>query len=259
MGSLSNYAENVLLNHVLKGAAYTQPIALYAALSTADPGESGAGIAEPVGLGYSRKLCNGWGAASGSGISNDTDIDFPLSSGDWGLIAYFAIYDAITGGNILAYGPIAISRRVQQGDLVSFYSGDFSVKWDSSCISTYLANALLDHLFKNSEYIQPSLLCVALSTANPLADGSGMAEPAGDNYSRVTCILWSVATAGISSNSADIVFPTASGDWGTISHTAILDAATSGNLLFFGAVDSSLQVDGDIATFASGVLVISLD
>ena len=49
MGSLSNYVEDEVLDHVLKTGDWAQPANLYVALSTADPTDDASGIAEPSG------------------------------------------------------------------------------------------------------------------------------------------------------------------------------------------------------------------
>lgn len=58
MGSLSNYLENELLDHVLNNAAYSPAATLYLALCTADPTDAGTGASmnEVANSGnYSRK------------------------------------------------------------------------------------------------------------------------------------------------------------------------------------------------------------
>jgi len=109
--------------------------------------------------------------------------------------------------------------------------------------SDYLENELLDHVFGNSAYSAPASLYVALSTADPTDDGSGLNEPVGNGYARVgvtnNLTEWPAATGGSKSNANDVTFPLATGAWGTITHFAILDAATGGNLLGSGALGIS--------------------
>ena len=54
MGSFSNYLENKVLDHIFKTASFTVPTNICTALSTADPLDTGAGIAEPVGNVFER-------------------------------------------------------------------------------------------------------------------------------------------------------------------------------------------------------------
>jgi len=91
--------------------------------------------------------------------------------------------------------------------------------------SNYLENKMIDHLFGKNTYTPPPL-SVALSTANPGEDGSGMAEPYEQNgYARKLTSEndWNDAANGLIDNAAELVFPKATGSWGTITHVALLD------------------------------------
>ena len=126
--------------------------------------------------------------------------------------------------------------------------------------SDYLENELLDHLMGKGEYTPPTVY-VALSTADPTDDASGLSEPS-DGYARVETEAadWNAASSGSIDNANDISFPEASGSWGTITHVALYDAATNGNMLGYSALDSSQAVaSGEILKFAAGDLAISLD
>lgn len=129
-------------------------------------------------------------------------------------------------------------------------------------ISTFLANEILDQVYGAQAYTAPGTVYLALSTANPTADGSGLAEPSGNNYSRlaVTNNLtnFPAASAGAKSNGVAFTFPTPSGSWGTITHVAIFDAASGGNMLDFGALAAAKTIgNGDVVQFAIGELDIT--
>jgi len=118
----------------------------------------------------------------------------------------------------------------------------------------YAENAILDYSVTQAYY-------VALSTADPTDDASGMAEPSGNGYARVdSSSCWGTgASSGSLANDAAITFPTASGSWGTISHWAIYDAATDGNMWWHGSLASSEAISTDqIPNFAIGALVLTL-
>jgi len=103
---------------------------------------------------------------------------------------------------------------------------------------------------------------VGLSTADPGDDGSGLAEPSGNGYARVstTSSDWGAASGGSKSNTSDISFPTATGSWGTITHVCLFDASTGGNLIWSGALSSSQAIStNQIARFSAGDLTLSLD
>lgn len=124
--------------------------------------------------------------------------------------------------------------------------------------SDYLENKLLDHVLRNVSYTSPSTVYVALYTSNPADDNSGT-EVSGGSYARQALAV-TTATAGIVTSSADITFPQATANWGTISHIGIMDALTSGNLLMHTPLTTSKSIDsGDILKISSGNLTATLD
>lgn len=134
MGSFGNYLENALLDHVFQcGGANLVPAAnLYVALSTADPLDTGAGIAEPAGGSYARALANAshFASAANGAVTNDADIPFPTATLAWGTITHFAIYDANVAGNMLAHGSLATPKAVSAGDTAKFVTADIVVSLD---------------------------------------------------------------------------------------------------------------------------------
>ena len=84
-------------------------------------------------------------------------------------------------------------------------------------------------------------------------------EVSGGAYARQLAGL-SVPSNGVSSNASDIVFPTATADWGTITHCALMDAATAGNVLMYSALDTSKVVsNGDTFKINAGDLSATVD
>lgn len=130
MGSFSNYLENKILDHFLKTISFTVPSNVYVALSTADPTDAGSGIAEPSGNNYARTVCNTWNAASGGATANTGAVTFPTASGSWGTISHFALFDAITSGNMLAHGTVVTPKAVGSGDTPTFPAGDIDITLD---------------------------------------------------------------------------------------------------------------------------------
>lgn len=267
MGSLSNYAENELLDHLLKVGAYTPPTDIYVALSTADPTEDGSGLAEPSGGSYARIACNTWNAASGRAATNAALVQFARATGNWGALTHFALFDAVTGGNMLAHGglfapdgttPLTLTVTTDMRPRVP--AAAMSVSWNSGGLSNYAAHKLLDHLLKTSSFTVPSNIYVGFSTANPGDSGSGLAEPSGNNYSRTTLNGWDAASGGASANTADFEGPVASGSWGTITHFALFDTSSSGNILGYGPLDASFAITvGLFPEFLAGELDVTMN
>lgn len=124
MGSFANFIEDKFLDHLVGKTSYTMPTA-YVGLSTADPLDDASGLAEPSGNGYARVATAGadWNASSGGSISNANDITFPEATGNWGTITHFALFDAISGGNMLAHGSLTTSKTIESGEIAKFAGG----------------------------------------------------------------------------------------------------------------------------------------
>jgi hypothetical protein len=125
----------------------------------------------------------------------------------------------------------------------------------------YTENKVLDHIVGKTSFTMPTAY-VGLSTADPTDDASGLAEPSGNGYARVTTAGadWNAAASGATSNANSLEFPEASGSWGTVTHFALFDAATSGNMLAHGTLDASRSITSGITPrFAAGELDITLD
>lgn len=266
MGKLSNYAENKVLDHILKVAAYNRPAALFLSLCEADPGETGTGgsITEPSDAAYARKPCDSWSAAASRATANSALIAFPNCTEDWDVITHFAILDTLTlaTGNIIAYGPVTPNKTFYSGNTPNVAVGDLDVSVDAGGASTYLANAILNHLLANTPFSQPTSIFGALCTAAVLdADtGSTISEP-GQNYARIEHNGWKISAAGASFNSGTIIFAKATGaTWGTITHFALCDDLAGGNLLVHAALNTAQPIEvGDIAKWADSALGVTVD
>ncbi len=130
--------------------------------------------------------------------------------------------------------------------------------------SNYLENKLLDHLFNKAQFTSPSIY-VALCDAAPTDSSTGTTISESDytGYARinVTAGNWNTASGGNTDNSAAITFAEATGA-GTnpVTHFALADAATVGNLLCYGTLTSSLTVSvGVTPKFAIGDCNVAVD
>ena len=123
-------------------------------------------------------------------------------------------------------------------------------------MSNFLENELYDHVLRNASYTSPSNIYVSLHTADPTDDASGT-EVSGGSYAR-TAVTMGAPTNGSGTNSADVQFAQATGDWNSVSHIAIWDASTSGNMLFHTPLDTSKNITtGDVFKIASGSLTVT--
>lgn len=261
MGSLSNYVENKVLDHVLKTTVWIQSENLYVGLSTSDPLDDGSGISEPSDEAYARIQHDVWDVAVSRATENTGTISFDEAASSWGTITHFFITDDETSGNIIAHGALTTPKEINAGISASFQDGVLNVSFKTGGISTYLANAVLDHIFLNTEYTPATNIYVALSQNNPIDDGSGLNEPDDStSYIRIQHNSFVDAVDGTSVNISTITYSRAAENWGTITHFALFDTLTSGNLLFYGTINTPPNiVQGNRASFGDGSLNINID
>ncbi len=126
-----------------------------------------------------------------------------------------------------------------------------------AAMSDDLENKLINHIFRNTDYTRPANIYLALFTAAP-SDSGGGTEVSGGSYARQAVATgastgWDAASGRATANTGVVTFPTATADWGTITHVGVFDASTSGNLMFHGALSSNKTVsNGDIFRFNAG-------
>lgn len=124
-------------------------------------------------------------------------------------------------------------------------------------MSNYLENALVNVTLRNTAYTAPTTVYVGLYTTDPTDANTGT-EVSGGSYAR-TAVTFAAPSNGVTTNSADVTFPTATASWGTIGWIGILDALTVGNLLYHTPLDASKLIDtGDIFRIATGNLSVTL-
>lgn len=124
-------------------------------------------------------------------------------------------------------------------------------------MSNYLENALINAVLRNTSYTSPATVYLALYTSDP-TDADAGTEVSGNAYAR-QAITFGAPSNGVSTNTAAIEFPQATGSWGTVAYVGIRDADTGGNLLFHTALDASKTIaTGDVFRVAIGSLSVTL-
>jgi len=125
--------------------------------------------------------------------------------------------------------------------------------------SNYLETELLDHVFANNAYTSPATVYVSLHTANPDEDASGTeVSTSGTGYARQAGSF--TVSGNTATTSAAVEYATATANYGTVSHVAIWDASTAGNMLAYAALTASKTIEtGDVFRIPAGDLDITLD
>jgi hypothetical protein len=150
-----------------------------------------------------------------------------------------------------------------------------------SAASNYLENEVLDHVLGEGarDYTPSTTLHIALfsGTASDVlaaleagtnattAGNWGYYEINTGAYAR-TAVNFAAASGGSATTSADVTFPAATADYNntatsgaTVTCIAVVDADTSGQVLFYGQLDNSKEIlNGDTFQVSTGNLTISL-
>lgn len=136
-----------------------------------------------------------------------------------------------------------------------------------SSASTYLANNVLDATLRGVTYPLPSKVYISLHTADPTpAGGSEVSTAAWPSYVRkdaadggAIATGFSAAAGGETKNAKQILFPGMDGESAvTVTHWAIYDAATAGNMLVFAPLDTPRTLQpGDVFVFDTNSLTVT--
>lgn len=146
MAALSDFAENKVLDAILRGQALGAPVTHYVGLYTTNPSDTGGGV-EVTGGAYARvAVTAGLAAWSGSQtpgttvastgtdgtIENNAAIAFPAPTANWGIVTGFGIFDALTAGNLWIYSALTVNKTINNGDAApSFAIGALTFQADN--------------------------------------------------------------------------------------------------------------------------------
>lgn len=274
MGTLTNFGENAFLKHSATEAAYTPVATVYLALATADPTDAatGASMSEVANSGSYARTAITLGAAASRRVTQSGVVTFPAATGSWGTVTHWAIVTSAThgAGDVLAHGSFVTSRSVVSGNTPSVASAEVWVEFiTGNGISNYAANGFLDRMFRNQVFtVSATHLALTTVIVTESMTGTTITEPSGNNYSRrqINTVggaspAW-LAVTGTSpttlQNNQIVTMATPSGSWGTIVHCALCDAATVGNLLWFGDVtDQAVNTSDPVSFAATGGITIT--
>lgn len=106
--------------------------------------------------------------------------------------------------------------------------------------SAYLRTRAVKHFTGVTSFTMPSALYLALYTSDPTVNDVGN-EVVGGSYARVA-VTWGTESGGVIANTNSINITNMPAC--TLTHWGLRDASTGGNLLFFGALDIPIVVNG---------------
>lgn len=138
MSAASNYLEEMIIEALLRGGTFTEPSDIFVALHTGQPDE-GTGSNEVSTLAwpsYARidstqgeTLADAWSAPSNGESVNLKQMLFPVYDGDANMtVTHFSLWDAATGGNFLAWGPLSTPSMIITGQVYVVEPGKLKIR-----------------------------------------------------------------------------------------------------------------------------------
>lgn len=127
--SFSNTFETHVLNYVFTSTSVTRPTAWHLALFTSNPDEDASGTeVSTSGTAYARQSASF--TVSGNQATTSAAIEFPTATASYGTVTHVGVFDASTGGNLIAYSALSTSKAVGTGDVFRVPAGDFDLTLD---------------------------------------------------------------------------------------------------------------------------------
>jgi len=122
--ALTDTYETILLKFLLTTDSVTRPTNWYVGLyaSGNQPSDSSAGT-ELSGNAYARQSVT----FSGNSGTNSGSITFPTATASWGTITYAGIFDASTGGNLIAYSQLGASKVIDTNDILQISNNSLTL------------------------------------------------------------------------------------------------------------------------------------
>jgi len=121
--------------------------------------------------------------------------------------------------------------------------------------SQYLENALLNATLNNTTYTSPATVYLALYSTTSNATTAGT-EIVGNGYSRQS-VAFSTATKGSVTNTGNVTFTATGNSWTALS-SAIVDASSGGNVLYFYNNVPRLVAAGSTLVYPAGSITLSM-
>lgn len=248
---MTNYTEDLVINRLLRAEAYTPPPNVFLALFSTSTDDDGSGT-EAAGGSYSRQAVTLSAASGGATASTNTITYVNMPAGSW---TNAALFDASSGGNMLWHGPLPSPRITSGGQTIQIGVGDIVIGLTSTSAATeYFRNALIDHLLRGQSFVPPTTVYQSLHTAPTTTSGGGT-EMSGGGYARAAVTL-TLAVDGETSNDDTVTLPVGTG---TVTHGALFDASSGGNMLLQAELVSPVvTTSGDYVEFALGDISYSV-
>ena len=124
--SFSDNAETLVLDWIFSTATVTRPTAWYLALFTTDPTDADTGTeVSTSGTAYARQSVTF--TVTGDTASNSGVVEFATATASYGAVSHIGVYDAVTGGNLIAHAALSTAKTIDTGDVLRLPSGELDI------------------------------------------------------------------------------------------------------------------------------------
>jgi hypothetical protein len=123
-------------------------------------------------------------------------------------------------------------------------------------MTDYLQNAVINATVRNTSYTSPTTVYASLYSVAPTESSAGT-EITGNGYSRQS-VTFSAPSLGIAVSNAAVTFTCTTSNWPPVIAFGIMDASTSGNLMYYKTIVSRQINVGDSLVFATGDISIAI-
>ena len=124
--SFSDEFETRVLTWVFTNGSATRPSAWFLALFTTDPADDASGTeVSTSGTAYARQSATF--SVTGDTASNTAAIEFPTATASYGTVSHVGVFDASTGGNLIAHAALTTSKAIDTGDVFRVPTGDLDI------------------------------------------------------------------------------------------------------------------------------------
>lgn len=127
MTAMTNYLEDKLVKHVFMSVAYTDPTNVYMGLYTLLPTDLGTDGTEVTGGSYARQVITFAAGADLGTVSNS--VALAITNMPACTVVGLGIFDAVTAGNCLVYGPLATTRTLVAGETLTLDIDNLTVSF----------------------------------------------------------------------------------------------------------------------------------
>lgn len=222
---ISQYLGGHIANWLRGTAMPSAPATVYMALSTATVSDSGS-MVEATGVGYARQpitfSTQSQSEGSGTVITNAAPIVFTGLAAQ--VVTDFAVFDALTGGNLLYFGKLKVPTAVALGGSISFGNGVHVFQY-GGLASYYFGGVVCGWIMGVNAPTAPTSLSLVHSVTPILRSGAGLTEPSGGYNRQVLTFGSPTFTTGVGTsiaNTNNAIFGPATSTWTAISHAAII-------------------------------------